>query len=149
MNTQALRNFSASLNLNASSASRYTIRTGTDDNSDGIFNDRPAGVGRNTAYTSAQWTLNGYFSYVMAFGTRRPTSGPGGIGITVQGDRPTVTTFAAPPARFRIQFNVQAQNLTNHNNYAGYSGTLTSPFFGQPTFVVNPRKIDFSIGLFF
>jgi hypothetical protein len=86
---------------------------------------------------------------VIAFGTRRGPSGPGGIGIIVQGDRPTVTTFAAPPARYRIQFNVQAQNLTNHNNYAGYSGTLTSPFFGQPTLVINPRKIDFSIGLFF
>jgi carboxypeptidase family protein len=149
VNTQALRNFSASLNLNVSSASRYTIRTGTDDNSDGIFNDRPAGVGRNTEHTSAQWTLNGYFTYVIAFGARRPTSGPGGIGIIVQGDRPTVTTFAAPPARFRMQFNVSASNLTNHDNYAGYSGTLTSPFYGQPTLVLNPRKIEFSVGLFF
>lgn len=35
------------------------------------------------------------------------------------------------------------------DNYAGYSGTRTSPFPGQPTLVVNPRKIDFMIGLFF
>ena len=39
-------------------------------------------------------------------------------------------------------FYVQAQNLTNHNNYAGYSGVMTSPFFGQPTLVLNPRKVD-------
>src|SRR5262245_23509171 len=68
LTTQALRNFSASLNLNASSPSRYTIRTGADDNSDGIFNDRPAGVGRNTEHTSGQWTLNGNFSYAISFG---------------------------------------------------------------------------------
>jgi len=37
---------------------------------------------------------------------------------------------------------VQAQNLTNRNNYAGYSGSMTSYFFGQPTMVINPRKVD-------
>ena len=47
-----------------------------------------------------------------------------------------------PQPRFRVGFYVQAQNLTNHNNYAGYSGTMTSPFFGQPTMVMNPRKVD-------
>ena len=149
VSSQALRNFSASLNLNMSSAGRYTIRTGADDNNDGIFNDRPPGVGRNTEHTSGQWTLNGNFSYSIGFGKGR-ASGPGGVGVIVQGgDRPTVTTFTPPPARFRLQFFLQAQNLTNHNNYAGYSGTLTSPFFGQPTLVINPRKLDFMIGVGF
>jgi len=148
VSSQALRNFSASLNMNAASAGRYTIRTGADDNNDGIFNDRPAGVGRNTEHTSSQWSLNGNFSYSLGFGKGR-ASGPGGVGIIIQGDRPSVTTFAPPPSRFRIQLILQAQNLTNHNNYAGFSGTLTSPFFGQPTLVINPRKIDFMIGLLF
>ena len=44
--------------------------------------------------------------------------------------------------RFRIEFYASAQNLTNHDNYIGYSGVLTSPFFGQPTNVLNPRKIE-------
>ena len=43
-----LRNFNANLNLNYSSGSPYTIHTGLDDNGDQIFNDRPAGVGRNS-----------------------------------------------------------------------------------------------------
>ena len=42
---------------------------------------------------------------------------------------------------------VSAQNLTNHYNYGGYSGVQTSPFFGQPTLVYNPRKVD--VGLNF
>jgi hypothetical protein len=41
------------------------------------------------------------------------------------------------------------QNVTNHANYSGYSGVLTSPFFGKPTNVVNPRKIDFGVNFGF
>ena len=37
---------------------------------------------------------------------------------------------------------VNAQDLTNHRNDASYSGAMTSPFFGQPTLVINPRKVD-------
>ena len=48
----------------------------------------------------------------------------------------------ADGARYRVEFYVSAQNLTNHDNYVGYSGVLTSPFFGQPTNVMNPRKIE-------
>jgi hypothetical protein len=41
-----------------------------------------------------------------------------------------------------LQFFVQVLNLTNHPNDAGYSGTLTSPFFGLPTTVSGMRKVD-------
>ena len=58
-----LRNFNANLNFNASSAPPYTIRTGVDTNGDLLFNDRPDGVGRNTARGAAQWNMNGFFSY--------------------------------------------------------------------------------------
>jgi hypothetical protein len=44
-------------------------------------------------------------------------------------------TAAGPVTRFRLGFFVRMQNVTNHVNYGGYSGTLTSPFFGQPTMV--------------
>lgn len=148
--TQALRNFNVSLNVNASSASRYTVRTGGDDNADGIFNDRPAGIGRNTELGASQWSLNGTFAYAIAFGKGRSTPNPGGIMVqSAPGQAPVVTTFAVPQARFRVQFIVQAQNLTNHANYGGYSGTRTSLHFGTPTLVMNPRKVDFGIGFLF
>ena len=44
--------------------------------------------------------------------------------------------------RFRIQFFVQTQNLTNRANYTGYSGVMTSPFFGQPTSVASTRRVE-------
>jgi hypothetical protein len=48
-----------------------------------------------------------------------------------------------------VQLFVQATNLTNHPNYQGYSGTMTSPFFGKPTTVTAPRKVDVGINVSF
>jgi hypothetical protein len=150
--SQTLRNFNVLVNVTATSGTPYTIRTGRDDNSDAIFNDRPAGIGRNSERGAAQWTVNANFAYGIAFGQPPPQAGPGGLGILVQGTpgaAPTVTTFTAPPARFRVALFANAQNLLNRPNYGGYSGTLTSPFFGQPTLVTNPRKIDLGIAFQF
>jgi hypothetical protein len=149
MTLQWLRNFKANLNQQANSASPYTIRTGFDDNGDSIFNDRPIGVGRNTARGDGFMSLNGNFNYSWAIGSRKIqlppgimiNGGPGGFNVqTFQND-------GAP--RFRIGFFVTAQNMTNHRNYGGFSGTLTSPFFGQPTLVTGMRKIDMGINFNF
>ena len=48
-----------------------------------------------------------------------------------------------------MQFFMQGQNLTNQSNYLGYSGTMSSPFFGRPTAVREMRKIDAGINLNF
>ena len=48
-----------------------------------------------------------------------------------------------------LQIYMQAQNLTNQATYLGYSGTLTSPFFGKPKTVGGMRKSDGGIGLNF
>lgn len=44
---------------------------------------------------------------------------------------------------------VNAFNLTNHANYSGFSGTMTSPFFGRPTTVLGTRKIDIGMNFSF
>jgi len=54
-------------------------------------------------------------------------------------------TGGADTSRYRIEFYASAQNLTNRRNYIGYSGVLTSPFFGQPTNVLNPRKVEVGV----
>jgi hypothetical protein len=51
----------------------------------------------------------------------------------------------APDKRYRVEFYASAQNVTNHDNLIGYSGVLTSPFFGQPTNVMNPRKVEVGV----
>jgi hypothetical protein len=146
VNLLMLRNLQANLFWNLQAGSVYTIRTGLDDNGDLIFNDRPIGVERNTLRGAAQGGLNAQFAYSIPIRKRVGTLPPG-IQVSNNGGNITVSQFAGDQARYRITLRLEAQNLTNHDNYTGYSGLLTSQFFGQPTAVNNPRRID--IGLMF
>lgn len=149
INAGVVRNLNVNVNVFATTGTPYTITTGADDNGDLVFNDRPAGVGRNTIWTPGQWTLNAYLSYSIAIG-KRTVAPPGGItGITITNGVAHVMTGGAAPPRYRISFNVSAQNLTNNVNYTGFSGTNSSPLFRRATGALNPRKIDFGINLSF
>jgi hypothetical protein len=71
----------ANVNVNAQSASPYTITTGRDDNRDGVSNDRPVGVGRNAARGTSTFTTNLRISRAFALGGDRTGGGfPGGGG---------------------------------------------------------------------
>jgi uncharacterized protein (DUF2141 family) len=146
-NNQVIRNVLVSLSVNGSTGATYTLLTGRDDNGDGVFNDRPAGVDRNTLRASGQQTVNLYAAYQFAFG--RTAALPPGIGVFGGGGAAQVRTFDQGNARYRLQLYVQAQNLTDRANYLGYSGTVISPFFGKPTTVSAMRKIDVGLGLNF
>jgi hypothetical protein len=125
--SQAIRNLTAVLNLAANTGTPYSITTGFDDNGDSMFNDRPAGVGRNTLRMPGQSTLAANLSYAM------------GLGRDPQTKRD----------RYRLTWTVNAMNLTNHANYGGFSGVQTSPFFMRPTTVQNPRKVDIGMSVTF
>jgi hypothetical protein len=143
------RNLNANLNLNFSTGTPYTIRTGFDDNGDQIFNDRPLGVGRDTLRGANAVTLNGFFIYNIPIGQKKLGPMPPGIFIMGSpGGNFNVQTMSADALpRFRMGIVVNAQNMTNRANYVGYSGTMTSPFFGRPTAVQGMRRVD--IGLNF
>src|SRR6185436_17429224 len=115
-----LRNFNANLNFNLATAAPYTIRTGVDTNGDLNFNDRPAGVGRNTERGDGQWSVNGFFNYGWTFGKAATPSRQ--VAIRIDGPGPG----AASAGRFRLSLNVNVQNLTNHANRTGFVGTLTA-----------------------
>jgi hypothetical protein len=147
LNNQIVRNLLVSFNVNANTADPYNLLTGRDDDGNGVFNDRPGGIGRNTLRASGQTTINMFVAYQFGFGRRAPL--PPGIGVFGGGGSATVRTFDQGTARYRLQIFVTGQNLTNAVNYVGYSGTLTSPFFGRPTAVREMRKIDVGLGLNF
>jgi hypothetical protein len=119
LNSQALRNVNTTLSLTANTGTPYTITTGLDNNGDLIFNDRPAGIGRNTIRTAAQYT----WSFNAA--------------------------YAIQVARHRVQLTANATNFTNHANLGGYSGVMTSPFFRTATSVSNPRRVEFGLNITF
>ena len=144
LNTQALKNLNASVTLGGNTGTPYNITTGFDDNNDSIFNDRPAGVGRNSARTSAQATVSGTLSYSLSLGAAT------GARAAVQdrqggGDR----AGGAVTGRYRLVFLLSVNNLTNRPNFSGFSGIQTSPFFLTATSVQNPRKIDVGLSLRF
>ena len=69
-----------SVNVNAQSAPPYTITTGLDGNRDGVVNDRPFGVGRNTERGEATWTMNLNINKQFFMGGVRGQSGGAGGG---------------------------------------------------------------------
>jgi hypothetical protein len=131
LNSQMVKNLLMGVTVSTQSGAPYTITSGHDDNGDQIFNDRPEGIGRNSARGAPHVSVTLRFGYTIPFG--RATLGD---------------AFDHLP-RYRVQWFLEAQNLSNHANYAGYSGVLTSPFFGQPTTVGSPRKVDAGINVNF
>jgi len=147
--SQAFRDLSVQVNVNGNLGTTYNLQTGIDDNRDLIFNDRPIGVGRNTLITPATWTLSMFTGYSFTFGPsiQLPPGiqfGPGSGGTL------TVTTVTRPDqGRYRMSINVFVENLTNRVNLMGYSGVLTSEFFGLPTMAQGARRIQASMNLQF
>jgi hypothetical protein len=144
-----LKNLNANININAMTGMPYSITTGRDNNGDLVINDRPDGVGRNSAWTPGMWTVNGFFVYTINLG-KATVSNPGGItGIMMRNGEVTVMTGGNAPPRYRLGIQLNVQNLTNHANYTGYSGVMTSPFFMTATGVQNPRKVDVGMNVSF
>lgn len=139
------RGFAISTIFQATSALPYNITTGFDDNEDTVINDRPAGVGRNSARGAARWEIGSRLSWGMNFGPEeQPAAGPQMRMIRIGGG-----DGAAPPSlpgmatkKYRLEFYVQAFNLLNHANLGAFSGVQTSRVFGQATSAQSPRRME-------
>lgn len=142
VSSQAFRNLSAQVSLDANSGGPYTMTTGLDENGDSIFNDRPLQLPRNTARLPWRTTMSANVSYLIPLGgggaDGRGGRGDGGGGRGGPGGR----GGGQGPG---LTLNMSIQNLTNHTNFVGYSGVMTSAYFLQPTAIANPRQIDFSL----
>jgi hypothetical protein len=145
-NMNLWKGFKIAANLNGNTAPPYNITTGYDDNGDTVSNDRPAGVGRNAARAASRWDLGARLSYAFGFGRRPGAGGAGGpqvIMIRGGADVPMGGfSGGAEDKRWRIELYVAATNILNHTNLMGYSGVMTSRFFGEPTSAGAARKIE-------
>jgi hypothetical protein len=155
-------------NVQGSSALPYNITTGFDDNGDTVFNDRPAGVGRNSARGASQWTANIRLNKSIGLGglrsgppnmpmpppppppgggamNQRVGGGPGGPG---GGDGPQMVVMEANNAKYRLDVFLNIQNAFNNVNYNAFIGNQQSEFFGTATSAAAPRRIEvgFSLG---
>ena len=145
----AIANFPMPMSIRANitalmtSAPPYNIITGRDDNGDGVVNDRPAGVDRNSARGSGSFNLNVRLTRGLAFGGARTAAGQLG---PAQIAPPPPGAPAGPGGvvnqRFNVDFYVAANNILNRVNFLNYSGNLLSPFYGQPTAAAAARRIE-------
>jgi len=134
----------ASINGRLNSGGLYNLTTGRDDNGDAIFNDRPAGVARNSligAFTTQidmrlSWTVPSSrpgggvgFQRGPGGGGGGPRGGPGGRGAGNQPQR-------------RFEMYLFATNLLNRVNRSSYVGVLTSPLFMQATSAQAARRVE-------
>jgi len=152
-----------SLGLQGSSALPYTITTGLDANADTVFNDRPAGVERNSARGAAQWTGNIRLNKSIGLGGPRTGGpnfpggamplppggaaaqrGPGGPGGPGGGDGggPQIMVMEGGNQKYRIDLYLNIQNAFNNINYNAFVGNQLSSFFGQATSAAPPRRVE-------
>jgi hypothetical protein len=113
--------------IGAKSGQSYTITTGKDDNQDGVINDRPAGVGKNTVYGPH------YFDVSFNFSKAVQLSRGGAATTPARGNTPS-----GP------QMNVFANlnNAFNMTHRGTPSGVMTSPFFMKSFNATSPRQIE-------
>jgi hypothetical protein len=166
-NTPLVYGIRGSLQAQYSSAPPYTITTGVDDNLDTVFNDRPAGLPRNSARGASQWNVNmrlnrsinlggvlGIDGPMMLGGPPPPPSannqqGPGtGAGAGTDGPVRMVT-MDGNASRYRLDLYLQVFNLMNTANYNAYIGNVLSPYYAQPTSAAPPRRLEIGASLSF
>jgi hypothetical protein len=99
----------------------YTMTTGRDDNHDGMANDRPQGVPRNSLHGPAYADLDLRCSHDFFL-------------VRAKKDRGPTATLA-----------LDAFNAFNHVNYQSYVGVLSSPFFGEPVSALPARRLQVSL----
>jgi hypothetical protein len=133
------------------SGTPYNVTTGRDENGDAIFNDRPAGEGRNsrrgdvTAQTDMRvsWMITGRpINASVPFSAQR---GPGGGGQGPRGGPGPGGRPGGPGQRDqgkRLEMYLSVQNLFNRVNYTNFVGVLTSPFYGRATSAQAARRAE-------
>jgi len=101
----------------------FNITTGLDNNGDGIANDRPPGVTRNSG------------------------EGPGQVSVDVHLGRKF--TFQRGDRKIDADAGIDSFNVLNHTNYTNYIGVITSPLFGKANAALDGRQMQFTVQIHF
>lgn len=148
----------AGLNFRAQSGRPYTITTGFDANADGVVNDRPAGLGRNSERLPWQTSADLRLSWSKGIGPVRSTSGgqrgeammqrgPGGGGPG--GGGPGGFGAGGEQRAVRLELYAQTFNLFNTVNYSRYGSVLSSATFGLPINAMPARRMELGMRIGF
>lgn len=118
--TQAIKFFTLGVALSVYSGKPVNITTGGDENHDGILNDRPAGIPRNTM------------------------PGPGLIDLDLNVSHDFPLSKAKKETKV-ISLALNSFNVLNHPNYVTYIGAISSSLFGEPVAAQSPRRMQLDV----
>jgi hypothetical protein len=162
LNAPIWRGIRAGFNMQMASAPPFYLTTGRDDNGDTVFNDRPAGVTRNSGRGAG--TINASLRLNKSFGFGGPAGGgaplvppppdQGAAGGALNqrgpgGGGPGMVVMEASNARYRFDVYAQVSNLFNNVNYGTFVGNQLSPFFGRATSAQPARRMEVGLTLGF
>ena len=114
--------------MTVTSGRPYNITVGKDLNGDGIFNDRPGLLPRNSAQGPGTVAANLRLAKTFEIGEKRGSHDP-----------------------YELVFSVNARNVLNHPNFGNPNGNLSSPLFGKSTSlaggqgVTGTRRLDLQV----
>jgi hypothetical protein len=127
----------------------YAITSGFDPNEDGLFIERPFGLGRNAGRGGARFNVDARLSWTRGFGPERRPSGPRPRVVRLgNGEMPPDMPGGAE-RKFQASLHVQAYNAANHTNARRYAGVLTSPYFRHVVEADPGRRIELGATLGF
>jgi len=139
VNTDLPGNLRLNAEFQSQSATPYNVTLGTDSNGDGIFNERPTGIARNSARGGeGTANLDVMVTWRIGLSANQSASAAASVGQNTGGDDP-----------FRIELFARATNALNLVNPQSYSGVLTSPFFGLPTSAASARRVTLGTRVWF
>jgi Carboxypeptidase regulatory-like domain len=118
--TQPTRFFTLGVALSLYSDKPVNVTTGADNNNDGIVNDRPLGLTRNSMH------------------------GPGLINLDLNLSHDFALSKAKKEAKV-LSISLNSFNFLNHTNDVTYVGVITSPFFGRAVAAQPPRRTQLDL----
>lgn len=112
--------FTVGAALSIYSGKPVDVTTGSDENHDGVVNDRPKGFARNTLH------------------------GPGLINLDLNISHDFVLSRRPKEAR-TLAVTLNSFNVLNHQNDVTYIGVISSPFFNMPVAALPPRRMQLNL----
>jgi hypothetical protein len=133
--------------FDASAGAPYNITTGTDNNGDGNFNDRPSFAPASSIASSVYPTRFGLLTPDTINGNvpRNLGTMPGRVHLDMNISR----TFSLNPKDTdhprTLTFNVRSANLLNHTNVTTVNTILSSGTVGQPVAAETARRVELGV----
>ncbi len=118
--THVTKLFVAGVALSLYSGKPVNVTTGSDDNHDGVVNDRPSGFPRNILH------------------------GPGLVNLDLNLSHDFVLSKKRKEAR-TLTASLDSFNILNHQNDVNFIGVIRSPFFGRAVAALPPRRLQLNL----